>query len=381
VPVARACEAIARDGYPDTLADIAAYYYNTDLRDADPSSGTGTCTSKDGNDLCDNNVPSNGLDVATNQHMTTFTLGLGAQGYMAYSPTYWTDTSGDFYDVKMGTVANPNSGFCSWEKSGSICNWPKPSEDSPANIDDLWHAAINGRGAYYSAADPASLADGLTNTLTIIVNTPRPGTAAAAASSNPNITSSDNYVFSSSYKSVEWFGELIRQQLEENARLTSPQWSARRLLDCSTAPWKANASYAHGSSFNRAGDCYTVKSEYSSGAAFGATDQASTELIPGAPVTRKIYTNGSGSLMEFNWANISGSNTLKSYFTKPAIAANPATGEGLSQFCQNLLTCLSADQQDKTTIATGGAAGEALVNFLRGDRSYEGSYFRSRTHV
>src|SRR5690606_12381937 len=130
---------------------------------------------------------SSGLDVANTQHMTTFTLGLGSQGQMVYSPTYWLDTSGDFYDVRMGTTANPSAGICSWQSSG-VCNWPTPSSGEPSgssanitHIDDLWHAAINGRGSYFSATDPDSLAKGLTDTLKIIVNTPRPGTAAAAA--------------------------------------------------------------------------------------------------------------------------------------------------------------------------------------------------------
>ena len=150
------------------MADVAAYYYNTDLRSADATGAdaTGTCTgpviapSTVANNLCDNNVPANGRDVATAQHMTTFTLGLGAQGQMTYAPTdgkdYWNDTSGDFYDIKNATTANPANGTCSWQSSGA-CTWPIPASNSNANIDDLWHAAINGHGAYFSASDPASL--------------------------------------------------------------------------------------------------------------------------------------------------------------------------------------------------------------------------------
>ena len=115
---ARECQVVATNGTgtSDTLADVAAYYYAKDLRDPTAGSGTGTCTgpiiapSTTANDLCANNVPSNGRDVATTQHMTTFTLGLGAQGQMVFSPTYWTDTSGDFYDVKVGTTTNTSSG-------------------------------------------------------------------------------------------------------------------------------------------------------------------------------------------------------------------------------------------------------------------------------
>ncbi|MDB5839770.1 MAG: Type fimbrial biosis protein PilY1, partial [Herminiimonas sp.] len=323
------------------------------------------------NDLCTNNVPSNGLDVATTQHMTTFTLGLGAQGQMVYSPTHATDSSGDFYDIKMGTTANSTAGICSWQ-TGGACNWPTPSSDSIANIDDLWHAAINGRGSYFSASEPESLSSGLTKTLQTIINTPRPGTAAAAASSNPNISSSDNYVFSSSYKSVEWYGELIRQQIDANSALTEPQWSAMRLLDCATTPWTAATTYAPGSNYANGGVCYTVTTAYSSGAAFGSTDTDNTAVVPGTPSTRTIYTKGASGLIPFQWGNLSA--TQQGYFTKPAVA-------GLSQFCATGGTCLTTTEQNNNTIATGGAAGEALVNFLRGDRSNEERYFRKRFHV
>ena len=381
VSAARECRTGSTGGTLDTLADVAAYYYDTDLRDSDSSSNTGTCTgptiapSTKPNNLCTDNVPSNGLDVATSQHMTTFTLGLGAQGQMVYSPTHWTDTSGDFYDVKMGTAANASKGICSWQTSGA-CNWPTPSADSIANIDDLWHAAINGRGSYYSATDPASLSSGLTSTLATIVNTPRPGTAAAAASSNPNITSSDNYVFSSSYKSVEWYGELIRQQIDTDGTLTEPQWSAMRLLDCATTPWTPGTSFVPGSNFNRGNACYTVTQGYTSGDAFGNGDLANTTVVPGSPITRTIYTKGTNGLISFKWANLS--TEQQAFFTKPAI-------NGLSQFCASGGTCLPANRQDNNTLAKGGAAGEALVEFLRGDRSKEGDeegkYFRTRTHV
>lgn len=404
VGTARACRTVSSSGgTSDTLADVAAYYYNTDLRSADATGAdaTGTCTgpviapSTVANNLCDNNVPANGRDVATAQHMTTFTLGLGAQGQMTYAPTdgkdYWNDTSGDFYDIKNATTANPANGTCSWQSSGA-CTWPIPASNSNANIDDLWHAAINGHGAYFSASDPASLSTSLISALTTIVNTPRPGTAAAAASSNPNVSASDNYVFSSSYKSVEWYGELIRQQITPEGTLTAQNWSAMRLLDCATTVWTASTSYVLGSAFRQGNRCYTVNNAYVSGATFNAAgiedantsvvnaDETATTRQPVVPLTsRTIYTKGSTGLISFEWGNLSG--TQKSYFTAPAITYSSAT-VGLSQFCSPAGgACLSNTLQTNNTIASGGAAGEALVNFLRGDRSHEGSYYRQRTHV
>ncbi len=396
VGTATECNNVGSGGTANTLADVAAYYYFTDLRNPDTTLGanaTGTCTgpiispSTTPNNLCTDNVPQSGLDVATTQHMTTFTLGLGSQGEMVYSPSYWNDTSGDFYNVRNGTTAAPGSGICSWQSSGA-CNWPTPGSNLNTNIDDLWHAAINGHGAYFSATNPASLTTGLQSALTTISNVPRPGTAAAAASSNPNVSASNNYVFSSSYKSVQWYGELIRQQISQTGVMGPQNWSAMTLLDCATTVWSANTAYLAGAVFRHGTNCYTVNINYTSAAAFDgsasgtdganvslvAADGAATTPIPVvAPTGRTLYTKGSsGNMISFNWNALSGAQ--QAYFTLPAIA-------GLSQFCASGPTCLSSAAQTNTTLATGGAAGEALVKYLGGDRSYESTYFRQRSHV
>ena len=410
VATARSCSYRSTSGgASDTLADVASYYYNTDLRKSTATGAdtTGTCTgptispSTTPNNLCDNNVPSNGRDVATAQHMTTFTLGLGAQGQMVYAPTdtqdYWNDTSGDFYDVLNGSTASSSTGVCSWQSSGA-CNWPVPAANANTTIDDLWHAAINGHGTYFSAADPSSLSSSLIKALSTISNTPRPGTAAAAASSNPNVSASDNYVFSSSYKSVEWYGELIRQQITATGALTAQNWSAMKLLDCATTAWAATKPYIVGDVYSQGGQCYTVHTGYTSGTSFAATgvdggnatvvnvDETATTLVPATPLaTRTIYTKGASGLISFDWTSLQAA-SKDSYFTAPHVTYVASPRSGLSQFCSPAGgTCLSAALQSNNTIATGGAAGEALVNFLRGDRSNEAGgatgYFRQRTHV
>jgi len=400
VGTATDCQTIPSGGTSNTLADVAAYYYNTDLRNPDATQGTGTCIgpiiapATTPTDLCADKVPASGLDVARTQHMTTFTLGLGVRGRMVYSPTYRTDTTGDFAAISSPTTAG--SGICSWQASG-VCNWPIPGMNSNSeglieNVDDLWHAAVNGHGTYFSATSPDLLASGLTSALTTIINTPRPGTAAAAASSNPNVSASDNYVFSSSYKSVEWYGELIRQQIT-GTTLSAQNWSAMKLLDCATTPWVATHSYIIGNVYRQGTTCYEVTAGYSSGTTFdpaGAgvdlsntvvvnVDETATPKVPATGLTsRTIYTKGATALIPFQWSSLS--SAQQAYFTAPAITYASATS-GLSQFCSSGGTCLSTTAQNNNTIASGGAAGEALVNFLRGDRSQETTYFRPRTHV
>lgn len=389
------CRATSAGGTSNTLADVAAYYYATDLRDstATGTDATGSCTgpvippATTPSDLCENNVQSYGRDSNPKQHMTTHTLGLGVQGQMVYSPyqntitgqrtyipDYWTQPSGDFYSVANGSVANPGTGICPWLALGTPCTWPTPAADASANIDDLWHAAVNGRGTYFSATDPSGLGAALTGVLKTITNTPRPGTAAAAASSNPNITSSDNYVFSSSYRSVEWFGELIMQRFGADDTLSEQQWSAMQLLDCATTPWTASHTYQVGQAFSRNGVCYVVESGYTSTPTFGSGDTDNTRQLTSAPFTRNIFTPGgvaTSGLTPFTWTGLS--TAQKAYFEASNINYVSPT-VGLSQFCTTGPTCLSAPAQTS-------AAGESLVNFLRGDRANEGSYYRSRVHV
>jgi type IV pilus assembly protein PilY1 len=387
------CQGSSTGGTSDTLADVAAYYYNTDLRSptATGVDATGTCTgptispSTTANNLCDNNVIPYGRDTATWQHMTVHTLGLGAQGQMVFSPyqnnlagqkvyvpDYWSQPSGDFYSVANGSTAS--SSVCTWMSSGSTCTWPTPASDSIANIDDLWHAAVDGHGSYFSATDPSSLSSGLSAVLAQIINTPRPGTAAAAASSNPNITSSDNYVFSSSYQSVNWFGELIMQRFNPDGTLTDQQWSAMQLLDCATTPWKASFTYAAGQVFNQGGACYLVNNAYTSGGSFSGgtgTDGSNTTALTGSPTTRTVYMAGSSGLVPFTWSNLS--TTQQSYFSTPYLNYVSAS-QGLSQFCSSGGSCLSSTAQTS-------ASGQALVNYLSGDRTNEGTFFRSRLHI
>ena len=307
-------------GTSNTLADVAEYYYVTDIRDSSLSNQSGAL----GTDVTKNNVPTSGLDSASWQHMTTFTLGLGARGNMVFSPSYKTDGSGDFFAVKNGSLADSSTGVCSWQPDNTKCNWPYPPTNGgdATTIDDLWHAAVDGRGSYYSATNPASLSTGLAAALGGV--SARTGSSASASISNPNISSGDNYIFSSSFVTQDWYGRLVRQQLDLNTGTLSPviDWEAGALLDTNTA--------------------------------------------------RNIYAYSSSSgnhLQAFNSANF-GSNAN---FSTPNISS-------LKQFCVTGPSCLTPAQQT-------AAAGAPLVSYLIGDRTNEGypadptKYYRQRTHL
>lgn len=301
-------------GTSNTLADIAAYYYNTDIRSSDYGNCSGALGS--GVDVCPNIVPVTAQDAASQQHMTTFTVGLGVPGFMQYAADYETTTSGDYYSVKNQVAANPAGGVCSWQNTGA-CVWPTPSADSQANIDDLWHAAVNGHGRYYSAGNPAALRSGLADALSGI--SVRTGTSAAATASNPNVVSGDNFIFSSTFESMNWTGELTRQTLDIGTGTVSGSfdWHAQQALDGNSA--------------------------------------------------RQIYlfdpsaAAAASKLRSFSWSLLSVAE--QAYFLSPAI-------DSLSQLCVLGTNCLVG-------AVRGAAGGSNLVEYLRGDRSLEGDIFDS----
>jgi hypothetical protein len=104
------------DDYTNTLADVAMHYYETDLSSA-----------------LANKVPPNDSDPARHQHMVTYCVSFGVFGTLP--------------------GANPNC--------PNDCPWPNPATSNQHKIDDMFHAAVNGRGRYLSAKDPQTLSDAI----------------------------------------------------------------------------------------------------------------------------------------------------------------------------------------------------------------------------
>lgn len=192
----------------NTLADVAAYYYNTDLR----TEALGNC--RGDKNVCVNNVPAVGSEPDF-QHMTSYTLGLGANGTLRYQEDYDQSVTGDFHDIRTG-----------------LRNWPDPIYfEGAERIDDLWHAAVNGGGKYFNAQNPSALAHALSSTLHSI--RAASGASAAAATSSQEPVANDNTIFISRYRSVFWDGELEAHAIElaDGSVNKNVLWSAQSLLD------------------------------------------------------------------------------------------------------------------------------------------------------
>ena len=291
-------------GFGDTLADVAMYYYKTDLRT------TGSIL------ITKNNVPASPPQKpATHQNMMTFTLGLGLDGLMNFRSDYETASTGDFKLIKDGSTG------CTW--TAGTCNWPQPAADTATALDDLWHAAVNGRGLYFSAKDPNALQSGLTSALAAIKVTT--GSAASSATSTPNVTPTDNFIYSSNYRTVKWDGEVIAEKIDvvTGSVLPGIAWAVGPKLDAKVTP---------------------------------TTDSRTIFTFDPSDATDK--------LKPFLYANLSG--TQQAFFNNQC-TLNPT----LWPQCGAMI---AAD----LAIANSGTN---LVNFLRGQKQHETSYYRVREHT
>ncbi len=345
----------------DTLADIAKYYYDTDLR----TPSLGNCTgvpvppATTGNIICSalspdpyNDVFVSTRDNNTKQHMTTFSIGLGADGTLVYQDDYLTANSGDFYDL-----SNNLNGM----------NWSNPIANSAGErIDDLWHAAVNGHGQYFSAKTPDEIVKGLNTALASI--TAKLGAGAAAATSTLNPVAANNKAFVASYTTVSWRGNLEARLIDLTTGATSDSavWCAEDV-----APPNCNApSYLENDTSNSSNVWYCVTPSVTtcSGGTLVGTDckvevAASCKgtlkaKISPASDSRVIYMkDATGSnLIKFDYDNMTVNQ--KAYFDSTSVL------NGLSQW-----PTLTADQQNSSKPNFVG--GKNLVNFLRGQYGYE----------
>jgi len=286
--------AVYADSTSATLADNTFYYWSNDLRTDltnnvpahldDTSTGT-SATNKYWN-------PRN--DPATWQHLVTYTIGLGLVGTLDFN------NPATYSGLLAGTIS-----------------WPAAVGDTATAVDDLWHAAIDSRGRYFSAGNP----DAVVSAFNAIVNEVLSKTASSAsASMNTASVSSSSVIYQSIYNSGTWEGQL----------LAYPFNTATGAFD-TTAAWDAGA-----------------KLNNQDGLALSGADVR--QIVTAKPST--------GKGIKFRWP------------------ANPAA-PGLNELDLAQVTALD---YNPVTAATD-TQGSARLDYLRGDASNEGTgnNYRPRT--
>ncbi|MFZ9037309.1 MAG: hypothetical protein ACO3DT_04505, partial [Gammaproteobacteria bacterium] len=253
------------DAYSNTLADVAMDNYENDLR----------------TDLADLVPTQTGIDEADHQHLVTFTIGFGLNGTLDPS------------------VDDPLAvGF----------TWPEPISNSITTVDDMWHAAYNGRGRYLSAQNPEELQKSMSAAINDIAQ--RTGTAAAVAINSAQL-STESVVYLAQFNSNRWQGDLL----------------AFPIVDTDTGELSAAPKWSAASGLN-------------------ARDIATKPRTMMTLNDALLEPDG----VAFTWSDIS-PGMMNDLLTNPTGGTDPA------------------------------AVGQARLDFIRGDRSNEGTLFRSRASM
>ena len=185
-----------KDEFGNTLADFALKYWMTDLQPG-----------------VDNKVKGSTNDPATWQHLTQFTMGIGVSG--TFDPSR-PDQAGLDSDLKQLTNGTKT--------------WPDPEDSKStladqAKIDDLWHAAINSRGAFYSVKDAQSLASAVRDAIgrAESIDLREGGVTTTSA-----VLEAGNRKYVPEYSTGSWRGELYAFDLNQKGDLVSevPAWRA-----------------------------------------------------------------------------------------------------------------------------------------------------------
>ena len=209
---------IYRDNNSNFLADIAFHFWATDLRAGSGGLvnnvkpfivGATESTDLDGDgDVDDYDLFWNPLnDPADWQHMVNFTVGLGIDGVLTYDDATYNNL-----------LLGPDGGGVDWPINGT-------NGTDNHHVDDLWHAAVNSRGRYFSASNPPQLVRSFQNVLDAIDERKGSSTALATTSSQYQ---AGTLIFQAIYDTSDWSGDIRALDVISG----NQQWSgADRLAD------------------------------------------------------------------------------------------------------------------------------------------------------
>ena len=184
--------------FSNTLADVGMYYWNRDLQ---PN--------------IENLVAPTNNDPAFWQHLVQYTVGLGVDGSLPFPSS--------------------DPGLM----SGAL-KWSNPGGGNNINtVDDLWHAAVNSRGIYFSAKNPKLYRESLSSALTDINS--KTAAASSVAVAFQQVEGANNFAYQPSFESGGWAGHLKAFALDKNTGVLSttpafdvaeklPGWNERNIV-------------------------------------------------------------------------------------------------------------------------------------------------------
>ena len=189
------------DSYSNTIADIAAHYYAGPLRSGDFDAGKVPVPP-----VCSGGGAPDWVDCNRDLHMNTFGITLGAQGAIF----------GRTHDNVRDAYADAPS-------------WQEPSAlRSPVQVDDLYHAALNGRGEMLDARSTDELAGTLSTALRAILD--RVVSSASVVATNSTRLDTETLVFQARFNSESWSGEVLAFGINPDGSIGTLRWDAGTLV-------------------------------------------------------------------------------------------------------------------------------------------------------
>ena len=173
------------DSYSNTLADVAMHYWKTDLRTESHMT---------------NNVPPTAANPAFWQHMVTFGISIGLSGNKGWSSVASVPANATWNDPTDG-----------------------PSGGDADRIDDLLHAAVNGRGTFVSASNPSEFTTGLGEALAAISQ--RTSSFSNVASNSVSLDTGSQ-VFNATYVSGVWTGQMTARAVSTSGVSGTLSWTS-----------------------------------------------------------------------------------------------------------------------------------------------------------
>ncbi len=170
-------------------------------------------------------------DPASWQHLVTFTIGLGL-GRGLTNPRWAGSTYATF---PASDPSFPNQGYA--QIADGTVAWPAATDGSANNVYDLWHAAINGRGQFYSADKPQDVTNAFQDILARISG--RTGSAGGVAASS-GFAVGATLIYHTAFSTSGWYGEVSAQNILANGDIGTEAWTTDTTLLGTAANFATN---------------------------------------------------------------------------------------------------------------------------------------------
>ncbi len=214
------------DTINNTLADIAFHYWATDLRTGLTNNVPEYKPFTSGNAVQDYWNPRN--DPATWQHMVNFTITFGLAGDLP------GETDADGTNVYQQLLTGGS--FLNSQNQNQTGWWYNNNVTNRGRADDLYHSAINSRGQFFNATNPAELVRSLETIMNSISDRL---SSASSVDLNSGSIAAGVGLYQARFQTSDWSGQLLVRPISDGSGTDSCSLQATGTV-CD-AEWDAGA--------------------------------------------------------------------------------------------------------------------------------------------